>query len=217
MTRSSFLLDEGLEAYVRAHNPQPDDLVRELVAETGTLPSPGMATAPEQAAFLGLLVRLTGARSILEIGVFTGMSSLAMARALPAGGRIVACDVSEEWTAIARRYWERAGVADRVDLRLGPAAETVAALPEEPTFDLAFIDADKPGYPRYLELVVPRLLPGALLVADNVLWHGAIADPDDDEDGTQSLRRFNDAAAADPRLETYLLAVFDGLLLARRR
>jgi caffeoyl-CoA O-methyltransferase len=139
-----------------------------------------------------------------------------MAEALTEGGTLVCCDVSREWTDIARRFWEAAGVADRIELRIGKAADTLLAMPAEPTFDLVFLDADKAGYPDYLELIVPLLQPGGLLVADNVLWSGRVVDPAATDASTEMLRRFNDLAAADPRLQTHLLPLYDGLLVARR-
>jgi len=217
MSRTSFLLDDVLDAYVKAHNPQPDDVVRDLMTETAALERANMAVAVDQASFLALLVSISGARRIIEIGTFTGLSSLAMARALPDDGTLLACDISEEWTAIARRHWERAGVAHKIELRIGPALHTLGTLSAIPTFDFAFLDAEKTEYPRYLEEAVPRLRTGGLLVADNVLWDGAVANPDAKAASTQALQRFNDLAAADARLETHLLAIHDGLLIARKR
>ena len=212
----SFLLDDRLDHYVSAHSPQPDDLKRALIAETAKLPDSGMQVSPDQGAALALLVRVTRAKRVLEIGTFTGYSSLCMAEALPEDGRMVCCDVSRDWTAIAERYWAEAGVADRIELRIGPAARTLLAMPAEPTFDLVFLDADKVGYPDYLGLVVPMLNRDGLLVADNVLWSGDVVDPAVSDPQVDALRRFNDLAAADPRLETHLLPLYDGLLIARR-
>jgi caffeoyl-CoA O-methyltransferase len=152
---------------------------------------------------------------VVELGTFTGMSSLWMARALPDDGRLLCLDVSEEWTAVARSYWERAGVADRVELRLGPALDTLRSLPPEPQFDLAFIDADKRSYPDYLTELVPRLVPGGVLLADNVLWSGKISD--DPGESAEALRRFNRLVADHPDLEAVVLAFADGLTLARKR
>jgi caffeoyl-CoA O-methyltransferase len=217
MTRGSFLLDEQLSAYIADHAPGPDQLEQELIEETSHLEMAGMQIGPDQAAFLRFLVRISGATRILEIGSFTGYSALAMASALPEGGTLTALDRSEEWTDIATRYWEKAGVADRIDLRIGDGAESLAAMPEEPTFDLAFIDADKTGYPEYLDLVVPRLNPGGILVADNTLRHGAIADPAETSESIEAVRRFNDAISADERLDAQLLPLFDGLTVAVKR
>ena len=217
MTARNFLLDDALDAYVRAHTESPDPIARDLIAETAALPMAGMQIGPDEAGLLALLVRISGARDLIEVGTFTGYSSLAMASALPAGGRLLCCDVSEEWTAIARRYWRRAGVADRIELRLAPAIETLRALPAGPQFDLAFLDADKERYPDYFAELVPRLRPGGLLLADNVLWSGAVADDADRRESTAGLRRFNQLAVDDERLETVLLPAFDGLSISRRR
>ena len=217
MTARNFLLSDALDAYVRAHTEPPDPIARDLIAETAALPMSGMQIGPDEAGLLALLVRISGARDLIEVGTFTGYSSLAMASALPEGGRLLCCDVSAEWTAIARRYWRRAGVADRIELRLAPAIETLRALPAGPQFDLAFLDADKERYPDYFAELVPRLRPGALLLADNVLWSGAVVDDADGRESTAGLRRFNQLAVDDDRLETVLLPAFDGLSISRRR
>ena len=217
MSRQSFLLDEQLSAYIADHTPPPSELERALIDETAELAKADMQISLEQAAFLRFLVQVSGARDILEIGSFTGYSALAMASALPEGGTIVALDVSDEWTAIARRYWKEAGVEDRIELRIGPAADSLRAMAEEPTFDLAFIDADKTGYPEYLELVIPRLNPGGVIVADNTLRRGKVADPAETGESIDAVRRFNAAAAADPRLDTQVLPLFDGLTVAVKR
>ena len=217
MTARNFLLSDALDAYVRAHTEPPDPIARGLIAETAALPMSGMQIGPDEAGLLALLVRISGARDLIEVGTFTGYSSLAMASALPEGGRLLCCDVSEEWTAIARRYWRRVGVADRIELRLAPAIETLRALPAGPQFDLAFLDADKERYPDYFAELVPRLRPGALLLADNVLWSGAVVDDADGRESTAGLRRFNQLAVQDDRLETVLLPAFDGLSISRRR
>jgi caffeoyl-CoA O-methyltransferase len=158
------MLATDLDEYVRSLAAPLDPIASELISETATMPMAGLQIAPEQGTFLKLLVQLTGARSVLEIGTFTGFSALCMARGL-SDGKLIACDVNEEWTAIARRYWERAGVADRIDLRIGPALDTLGGLPDDVTFDLAFIDADKPAYPAYFEAVADRMRPGGLLLA----------------------------------------------------
>ena len=217
MTARNFLLSDALDAYVRAHTEPPGPIARDLIAETAALPMAGMQIGPDEAGLLALLVRISGARDLIEVGTFTGYSSLAMASALPEGGRLLCCDVSAEWTAIARRYWRRAGVADRIELRLAPAIETLRALPAGPQFDLAFLDADKERYPDYFAELVPRLRPGALLLADNVLWSGAVVDDADGRESTAGLRRFNQLAVQDDRLETVLLPAFDGLSISRRR
>jgi len=215
----SFHLTAEIHEYLTRHSTPIDDLQRELVAETteATGGFARMQIAPEQGVFMSLLTKALGVRHAVEIGTFTGYSSLAVARALPADGRLLCCDVSEEWTAIARRYWERAGVADRIDLRIGPAADTLAALPAEPQFDLAFIDADKTGYERYFEELVPRLRPGGVILVDNVLWSGQVIDEADTSDDTVALRAFNDHVVADARVECVMLPISDGLTFIRKR
>jgi caffeoyl-CoA O-methyltransferase len=218
MAPRSFLLDDVLQAYVLDHSSQPDEVARSLIEATAALGGvSGMQVAPDQGAFLGLVTRLVGARSAVEVGTFTGYSSLCIARNLAAGGRLVCCDVSDEWTSIGRQHWERAGVADRIDLRIAPAAETLAALPDEPTVDLVFIDADKPGYATYWDLLVPRVRPGGVLLVDNVLWSGNVVNDDDTSESTVALRAFNDKAAADDRVDLVLLSIADGLLFAVKR
>lgn len=205
--------------YAAAHGTWPDDeVLADLRAETRALgPPAGMQIGPDQGQLLTLLTRLVGARRAVEVGTFTGYSALCIARGLAEGGTLVCCDVNEEWTAIGRRAWERAGLADRIDLRIGPALETLRALPAGEVLDLAFIDADKPGYLGYWGELVPRVRPGGLLVVDNVLWSGRVADPSADDADTRALRAFNDAVAADDRVEVAVLPAFDGLTLALRR
>jgi caffeoyl-CoA O-methyltransferase len=217
--RATTAITDDVYRYLLEHSMPADDVIVELERETWeSLPDrAGMQIGGEQGRLLHLLVKITGARQLLEIGTFTGMSALWMARALPKGGRLLCLDVSEEWTDIARRYWARAGVDDRIDLKLGPALDTLRALPAEPAFDLAFIDADKGNYPAYLDEVVPRLHPGGLLVADNVLWSGRVVDGLDDGDDTEAIRRFNRVVVDHPELEAVVLPVSDGMTLARRR
>ncbi|GGO80455.1 O-methyltransferase [Wenjunlia tyrosinilytica] len=206
-----------LYRYVLDHNPPLDEVQTGLIERTHSLGGIAMMQiAPEQAPLLAFLVRLVGARQVVEIGTFTGFSSLSMAKALPKDGRLLALDVSQEWTSIAREAWERAGVADRVELRIGPAAETLRRLPAEPWIDLAFVDADKPGYITYWEELVPRVRPGGLIVADNVLYHGDVADSGIYENA-QAIRAFNDHVKADPRMDSILLPIADGVTIARRR
>jgi caffeoyl-CoA O-methyltransferase len=218
MTRQTLALTDDLHAYVVANGSEPDPVVRDLIEETArVLPSEaGMQVAPEQAAFLTLLARIAGARQAVEIGTFTGLSSISIARGLAAGGRLICLDVSDEFTRIARRYWARAGLSDRIELRLGPAAQTLAGLPAEPHLDLAFIDADKTGYLGYWEQLVPRMRPGGLILVDNVLRHGQIVDPDPADDGTLAMVAFNRRVLDDPRVESVLLPIADGLTIARR-
>jgi caffeoyl-CoA O-methyltransferase len=193
-----------------------DPVVTDLLAETmATMPHLAtLSIAPEQASFMTFLTRLIRARNAVEIGTFTGLSSLAIARGLPPDGRLICFDISAEFTAIARRYWERAGVADRVELRLGPATETVATLPEEPHLDLAFIDADKGSYPAYWEALVPRMRPGGVIVVDNVLYDGEVLQPTSPD--TTAVVAFTDQVLADSRVEAVMIPLADGLTLARR-
>jgi predicted O-methyltransferase YrrM len=191
-----------------------------LRRETQGLKHAGMQIGPDQGLFLGLLVRMIGARRVVEVGTFTGYSALAMAQALPPGGRILCCDVSEEWTAIARRYWKEAGVEERIDLRLGPAKETLAALlaAEGPgSQDLFFIDADKTSYQAYFEAALRLLRPGGLVTIDNVLWSGKVADPAVHDADTEALRALNLQVRDDPRVDAVVLSVGDGLTVARKR
>lgn len=220
MSNRSISLTPELHAYLLENSLREPALLAELRRETATLPEANMQIAPEQGQFMALLVQLCGARRILEIGVFTGYSSLAMALALPADGRILACDVSETWTTIARRYWERAQVSARIDLRIGPAADTLEDLlrrGEAGTWDLAFIDADKASYARYYEACLALLRPGGLVIVDNVLWNGAVVDPVRDDADTRAIRAFNLALRQDPRIDLSMVPIGDGLTLARKR
>ena len=210
------IVEERVERYAEEHTTPVAELFERLAAETReTSQSPQMMVGLLEGRFLELLVRQTGARRVLELGTFTGWSSIAMARGLPEDGRITTCDVDEETTAIARRYAEEAGVADRIEYRLGPAMETLVQL--DGPFDLVFIDADKVSYVDYYEAVLPKLAPDGLIVADNVLWSGRVADPANDEENTRALRRFNDHVLQDERVECVMLTVRDGMLLVRRR
>jgi len=218
MTKQTLPLTDELHAYVVANGSTPDDLVRDLIDETArVLPDDaGMQVAPEQAAFLTLLTRIAGVRQAVEIGTFTGLSSIAIARGLADGGRLICFDVSDEFTGIARRYWQRAGLDDRIELRLGPAAQTLDALPEDPHLDLVFIDADKTGYLGYWQQIVPRMRPGGLILVDNVLRHGHIVDPSPADTGTVAMVEFNRFVLQDKRVESVLLPIADGLTIARR-
>lgn len=214
----SFFLSPELHQYLVAHGTPPDDVQRALIEETTALgPIAMMQIAPEQGAFMTILTRLVGARFAVEVGTFTGYSALCVARGLAVGGRLLCCDVSEEWTAIGRRAWERAGLADRIDLRIAPALETLRALPAEPAIDLAFIDADKQSYAAYYEELLTRLRPGGLIVVDNVLWDGNVVKPDAQDENTVAIRAFNDLVAADERVDRVMLAVSDGLTLLCKR
>jgi caffeoyl-CoA O-methyltransferase len=213
-------LDERLYRYLVEHSVREPQVLRELREETAKLPMAGMQIGPDQGQFMALLVKLMGAKRCLEIGVFTGYSSLSVALALPSDGKIIACDVSEEWTAIARRYWEKAGVAHKIDLRLGQALATLDALRSrdgEGSFDFAFIDADKGNYLAYYERCLTLLRRGGLIAVDNTLWSGDVANPDNQKSDTVSLRRFNEALHRDERIDLAMLPVGDGLTLALKR
>jgi caffeoyl-CoA O-methyltransferase len=220
MTPRSFLLSQELSDYVRSSSEPPDDVVADLIAETAALGERGEAPATfqiaqEQGAFMQLLTRALGVRRAIEIGTFTGFSALCIARGLPPDGSLLCLDRNEEWTAIARRYWERAGVADRIELRLGPGLDTLRALPAEPAFDLAFVDADKAGYAGYVAELQPRMADGGVVLLDNTLRQGRVLAPETDDD--HAIVALNAALAADPRWETVLLPVADGLTFLRKR
>lgn len=204
--------------YVLAHNPPLNAAQRHIVDVTHQQfpEAAGMQSAEEQGALLAFLVRLIGARHVVEVGTFTGFSALSMAQALPADGTLIACDVSEEWTAYGREAWAKTGVADRIDLRIAPALETLRAMPTDPHIDLSYIDADKEGYIGYWEELVPRLRPGGLIVVDNVLYHGEVVNPAA-SGAAAAIKAFNDHVAADQRMEAVMLTVADGVTLARKR
>jgi predicted O-methyltransferase YrrM len=215
----SFGLSDELHGYLVAHGATPDEVTAALIEETrAALPDRAqMQVAPEQAAFLTWFTATIGVRHAVEVGTFTGLSALSIARGLAPGGRLVCFDISEEYTSIARRHWARAGVADRIELRLGPAAQTLASLPTEAHLDFAFIDADKTGYPDYWAALVPRMRPGGVIAVDNVLRHGRIIDPDPDDPNTAAMVAFNDMVIADDRVDALMLPLADGVTLARRR
>jgi caffeoyl-CoA O-methyltransferase len=211
------VLDDSLYDYLVTHRSPDDAIVEELREETARLGgSAVMQIAPDQATLLRILVSAIGARRAVEVGTFTGLSALAIARGLPPEGRLLCFDISEEWTAIARRHWEKAGVADRIELHVGPAGPALSALPEDPPLDFAFIDADKKGYPVYWDAIVRRLRPGGLVAVDNVLWEGEVVQADADGEDVVAIRAFNEKVLADERVESVMLAVADGLTLARR-
>jgi caffeoyl-CoA O-methyltransferase len=214
----SFLLTPELGDYLVAHGSPPDAVQAELITRTSELGAvSGMQVAPEQGAFLTLLTQAIGARRAIEIGTFTGYSALCIARGLPADGQLVACDVSDEWTSIGRPYWERAGVASRIDLRIAPALKTIAALDAGERFDLAFIDADKPNYANYFDALLPHMRANALVLVDNVLWGGEVVKPAAADDNTKAIKAFNDKVAADARVDAVMLPVSDGLTICRVR
>jgi len=204
--------------YMAGHRSDRDPLLAELVEETESLgPISMMQVAPEQGALLTLLTRISGARHAIEIGTFTGYSGLSIARGLPPDGSLLCCDSSPEWTAIARKYFDKAGLADRIELRIAPALETIRAMGRTEQFDLAFVDADKTNYSNYFEELVPRVRPGGLILFDNVLWGGSVIDVTNTKEGTRAIRELNDRVRDDPRLESVMLAVSDGLTIARKR
>ena len=220
MSSRTLSLDDRLYDYLLANSLREPAVLTELRAETATLPGALMQISPEQGQFMQLLARLLGAKRCIEIGTFTGYSSLAVALALPADGRILCCDISDEYTQVARRYWAKAGVADKMTLALGPAVATLDAMlakGDAGRFDMAFIDADKAGYDAYYERCLRLLRPGGLILIDNVLWSGDVADPAKDDADTQAIRALNAKLAKDERVDLSLLPVGDGLTLARKR
>jgi caffeoyl-CoA O-methyltransferase len=220
MSNRTIPLTDSLYDYLLSVSLREPELLRRLRQETAADAQARMQISPEQGQFMGLLARLMGARRCLEIGVFTGYSSLALALALPDDARIVACDVSERWTAVARRYWEAAGVAHKIDLRLATALDTLDHLlanGEAGRYDFAFIDADKENYVHYYERVLELLRPGGLGLADNTLWYGRVADPEDADADTVAIRHFNEHLHRDERVDLSLLPIGDGLTLARKK
>jgi len=221
MSTRTNVYSDSIASYVNqiASAREPAVLAR-LRAATSKLPMAQMQISVEQGELLALLVQTLGARRTLEVGVFTGYSSIAVARVLPHGGRLVACDVSEEWTAVARQYWEEAGVADRIDLRLGPAAQTLdelIAAGEGASYDFAFIDADKRGYPGYYSQCMELVRPGGLIALDNAFLDGEVVEPSEDGGAGQIVRALTERIFADERVDPALVPISDGLLLARRR
>jgi predicted O-methyltransferase YrrM len=220
MSRTSIGLDERLNAYVVTCGEAEQPAAARLREKTAAMPMAGMQIAAEQGQFLAFLAKTVGARHALEVGTFTGYSALWVALALPDDGKLVACDVSEEWTAIGRPYWQEAGVADRIDLRLGPAAETLKRLEQDgwrDGFDFAFIDADKGGYDGYYESGLRLVRAGGVMVFDNMLWSGEVADPSVRDASTENIRKLNAKIAADPRVDKVMLPIGDGMLTVRRR
>ncbi|MGZ5417498.1 MAG: class I SAM-dependent methyltransferase [Nocardioides sp.] len=220
MANKTIGLSDELSAYVVRVGTREPDLLARLREETAALPQHRMQIAPEQGAFLALLVELTDARRCIEIGTFTGYSSTAVALALPEDGRLVCCDVSESWTAIARKFWDEAGVTDKIDLRIAPASETLDRLIEDgdaDAYDFAFVDADKSGYDGYYERLLRLVRPGGLIVFDNTLWSGRVLDEDAEDEDTRALQELNSKLAGDERISLCLLPVADGVTLARRR
>ena len=220
MSKKTSGLDQQLYNYLLSVSLREADILRELREETAQHPRAGMQIAPDQGQFMALLIQLLGAKKTLEVGVFTGYSSLCVALALPPSGQIVACDVSEEYTAIARRYWQAAGVADKIDLRLAPAIDTLDQLladGQAATFDFAFIDADKRNYQAYYERSLQLIRPGGLIAIDNVLWSGRVIDFEDQDKQTQAIRDFNQYLYQDNRINLSLVPIADGLTLALKK
>ena len=218
MTDKFTALTPALYDYLVRQAPPLDGVLHDLREETEALgPIALMQIAVEQGAFLTLLARAIGARNAVEVGTFTGFSAISIARGLAADGRLLCCDVSDQWAAVARRYFGRAGLQDRIELRVAPALDTLRALPATPSIDLAFVDADKPSYRAYYEELLPRLRPNGLLLFDNVLWSGAVVDASDRSENTEAIRALNDHVARDTRIESVMLPIADGLTIVRKR
>ncbi len=217
-TAQSPILTHGIYPYLAARCSPPDELLTDLFEETrrklGNLSV--MQIGAELGTLLTILTASTGARRAIEVGTFTGYSSICIARGLPDDGRLLCCDVSEEWTSLARHYWKRAGLEDRIELRIGPAAATIAALPTEPVYDIALIDADKTSYQTYYDLLLPRMRTGGLILVDNVLQDGKVLDEQSPNADVRAIQAFNEVVAADERVQAVLLAVSDGLTIARK-
>jgi caffeoyl-CoA O-methyltransferase len=211
-------LTSDLYEYLVVHRTERDPVLAALIKETeGLGPVSMMQIAPEQGAFMTILTRAIGARSAVEVGTFTGYSALCVARGLPEDGRLLCCDVNEEWTSIGRRHWEKAGVAKKIELRLGPAVDTLRSLPPDTQFDIAFIDADKPNYRNYYEEILKRLRSNGLILFDNVLWMGQVLDAATTDESTRALRELNELIIADRRVEAVMLPIADGLTIVRKR
>jgi caffeoyl-CoA O-methyltransferase len=217
MSARSFLVEPALAEYLASVDPEPTQVEAELIAETRALGDvSNMQIGTDQAAFMNLLTKIRNPKFVVEVGTFTGYSSLTIAKALTTDAKLLCCDVSEEWTSIARRYWERAGVAARIELQLGPALDTLNALPQTPHVDMAFIDADKPSYRDYYEALIPRMTANGIILVDNTLWSGRVVAESDDAN-TTAIRDFNKHVASDGRVESVVLTIGDGLTLIRVR
>ncbi|MDZ4735820.1 MAG: class I SAM-dependent methyltransferase [Rhodospirillaceae bacterium] len=220
MSNRTVNLNDRLYRYLLEHSSREDALLRRLREETAKLPMAMMQISPEQGQFMNLLTEIVGARRVIEVGTFTGYSSICVARALPANGHLICCDVSEEYTSIARRYWAEAGLTDHITLKIAPALKTLDALVaagEDGQYDLAFIDADKSNYDGYYERVLRLLRQGGVIMVDNVLWGGAVADPAVTDEDTAAIRRLNDKLHKDERISMSLVPIGDGVTLARKR
>jgi caffeoyl-CoA O-methyltransferase len=219
MSRRTEQISLHLNAYLCAHSTPPDVLLRDLANETAYLypNETGLQIPPEQGTFMTMTAQLCSAATAIEVGTFTGYSSICIARGLTEDGHLICCDINEEWTSLAKKYWEKAGLAGKIELRLGPAIDTLRALPRTEQFDLAFIDADKGGYLGYWREIVPRVKPGGLIMVDNTFSHGRVIDAGNDNPIVIAIRDFNDHAAADERVDLVMLPVGDGLTLARKK
>jgi len=217
MANRTIAMDDDIHAYLVGVSVRETDAMARLREETMAMEWGRMQIGPEQGAFMGWLVETIGARRCLEVGTFTGYSALWIAGALPDDGELLCCDVSEEYTNVAKRYWDEAGLAPRIELKLGPAADTLAALTDEGAWDFAFIDADKEGYDAYYEHCLRLLRRGGVIAIDNVLWGGSVADPDNQNDSTRALRAINEKVGEDARVSASMVPIGDGLLLARKR
>ena len=220
MSKSTLGLEPDLRDYLLSVGMRESDIQKRLRAETAKLSESRMQIAPEQGQFMALLVELTGAKRAIEIGTFTGYSALSVAMALPAEGRLIACDISREWTDIGKPFWAQAGVADKIDLRIGPALETLASLLDQggkDCFDIAFIDADKENYQAYFDACLELLRPGGLIMVDNVLWGGSVIDPEKQDEETVAIRTLNTRLHADERITLSMIPIADGLTLCRKR
>jgi caffeoyl-CoA O-methyltransferase len=212
------IVPADISTYVAEHAEGPDQVLRGLQQRTAELGSAAvMQVSADEGALLTLLTKLVGAASAIEVGTFTGYSSICIARGLAADGRLLCCDISEEYTALAREAWRAAGLDERIELRIGPALDTLRSLPPDATYDLAFIDADKPNYVSYYDELIPRLRNGGVVLVDNTLWSGRVVDPQADDENTVAIRQFNDHVAADDRVDSCILPVSDGLTLVRKR
>jgi caffeoyl-CoA O-methyltransferase len=219
VTRRSEQLSPDLHAYLIAHSTPPDQVLQELADVTARRypDDVDLQIGPEQGTFMTLLTQVSGARRAVEVGTFTGYSSICVARGLAAGGKLICCDVSEEWTSLAREYWQKAGVADRIELRLGPGVETLRAMPLRAELDIAFIDADKTEYVGYWDEIVPRTRSGGIILVDNTFSHGRVLQPGAASPNARGIREFNDRAVADDRVDLVLLPIADGLTMARKK
>ncbi len=218
MSSRHSVLSDVVAAYIETFSSGPDEVQRELIATTAELGEPSiMQISPAQGTLMAMITNLVQPKFAVELGTFTGYSALSVARALPAGGRLMCCDVSEEWTAIAREFWERAGVADRIDLRIGPALDTLRSLPAEPEIDLAFIDADKANYVTYYEEILPRLSQRGVILVDNTLWYGTVADTGNTDPVAAEIRSFNAHVNSDDRVDVVVIPIADGLSIITRR